>query len=118
MAATTRVQTTGTMPLVFVRAVPWFAEPVEEYRPGQSVSRLALVGSDVDGPKQFDAADVMEQKQRPFCPAELSQCHGQPVLTWVSAGLRSISDAVTDPCLMCVQRRPVCSVGKPHRGKS
>ena len=79
------VQPTCAMPLVLVRAIPQFAQPVEEHRPCQGVSRLALIQPDVDAAAQFDAADVLEQEQRPFNLAEFSQRYGQPILTWVGA---------------------------------
>ena len=60
------VQPTCAMALVLVRAIPQFAQPVEEDRPCQGVSRLALIQPDVDAAAQFDAADVVEQEQRPF----------------------------------------------------
>ena len=71
------------MPLVLVRAVSQFAQPVEEYRPGQGVSGFALIQPDVNAPPQFDAADVLQQEQRPFDLAEFPQAHGQTVLTRV-----------------------------------
>src|SRR5208282_6656318 len=74
------VQPTGAMALVLVRAVAQFAQPVEEHRPCQGVSRLALIESNVDAAPQFDAADVLEQEQRPFNFAEFAQGYGQPVL--------------------------------------
>jgi hypothetical protein len=73
------------MPLVFVRAVPQLAQPVEEHRPGQCVFCFAFIEPDVDAPPQFDAADVLEQEQRPFNLAEFSQCYGEPILTWIGS---------------------------------
>jgi len=78
------VQPTCAMPLVLVRAIPQFAQPVEEHRPCQGVSRLPLIQPDVDAAPQFDAADVL-QEQCPFNLAEFAQRDGQPVLTWVSS---------------------------------
>ena len=49
-------------------------QPVEEHRPGQCLFCFAFIEPDVDAPPQFDAADVLEQEQRPFNLAEFSQC--------------------------------------------
>jgi hypothetical protein len=54
------------MPLVFMRAVPQFTHPVEEYRPCQSVFRLSFIDADMDASPQFDTVDVLEQEQRPL----------------------------------------------------
>ena len=61
-----QIQPTGAMPLVFVRAVPQLTQPVKEYRPCQGVFRLSFIEPDMDAPPQFDAADVLEQEQRPL----------------------------------------------------
>ena len=42
------------MPLVFMRAVPQLAQPVEEHGPGQSFFGFAFIKPDVDAPPKFD----------------------------------------------------------------
>jgi hypothetical protein len=70
------------MPLVFMRSVPQFPEPVEEHgAPCQGIFRLAFVEPDMNAPPQFGAADVLKQEQRPFDLSEFSQRHGEPILT-------------------------------------
>jgi len=66
------------MALVLVRAVVQFAQPVKENRPCQGVSRLALIESNVDAAPQFDAANVLEQEQRPFNLAEFAALAAEP----------------------------------------
>ena len=48
-----QVQPTCAMLFVLVRAVPQFAQPVEERRPGQGVSHIALIEPDTDAAPQF-----------------------------------------------------------------
>ena len=73
------------MPLVFMRSIPEFPEPVEKHGPCQGIFRLAFVEPDMNAPPQFGAADVLKQEQRPFNLSEFSQCYGQPILTRISA---------------------------------
>ena len=58
------VQPACAMPLVFVRSIPEFSEPVEEHSPCQGIFRLAFVEPDMNASPQFRAADVLKQEQR------------------------------------------------------
>ena len=75
------------MPLVLMRSIPEFPEPVEEHGPCQGIFRLAFVEPDMNAPPQCGAADVLKQEQRPFRLCEFSQRHGQPILTRIGAEL-------------------------------
>ena len=95
-----KVQPTGAMSLVLMCAISQLPQPVEEDCPSERVLRLALIEPDMDASSQFDAADVLQQEQRPFNLAEFSQRQGQAVLPWVCAKLaqhqRSGDRAVLD----------------------
>jgi hypothetical protein len=78
-----KIQPAGAMPLVLMRAIPQFAQAVEEYRPGQRVFCFSFIEPDMDALSQFDAADVLKQEHRALNLAEFSQGQGQAVLPGV-----------------------------------
>ena len=64
-----------------------FAQAVEEHRPRQGVSGLALVQADVDAPAKLDILQVFQREEGAFDPAEFPQRHGQTVLPRVGPEL-------------------------------
>ncbi len=76
------VQAAGSVPLVLVRPVAQFPQPMEKHGPRQGIAGLAFVEAHVDMPSQFDAAHVLQQEQCPFQPTELAQGNGQAPAVW------------------------------------
>ena len=68
------------MSLVLIGPVAEFAQAVEEHRPRQGVSGLALVQADVDAPAKLHILQVFQREEGAFEPAEFPQRQGQAVL--------------------------------------
>lgn len=75
-----KVKAAGAMLLVFIRPVSDFAQPVEEHRAGEGITRLALVQPHMDAPPQVNVLHVLQQEQRPFQPADLPKGGSQRIL--------------------------------------
>src|SRR5450755_841395 len=82
-----QVQPAGSISLLLEAAVTDLAEAIEEHRPGQCVTGVALVQSRVHTPTQLDALQPVEDEERALDTSQLAQGDGQAVLAWVAAEL-------------------------------
>lgn len=82
-----QVEAAGPVALLLEAPIPDFAEAVEEHRPGQGVTRLALVQPGMHAATQLDALQPVEDEQRALDPAQLAQRHSQAVLARIAAEL-------------------------------
>lgn len=59
-----QIEAAGPVALLLNAPIPDFAEAVKEHRPGQGVTRLALVQPSMHAAAQFDALQPVEDEQR------------------------------------------------------
>jgi len=80
-----QVQAAGPIALLLEAAIPDFAQPIEEHRPGQRIASFALVQPGVNAAALIDALQPFQDQQRSFDAPQLAQYDGQTVLAWVAA---------------------------------
>src|SRR4051812_18343507 len=88
------------MLLVLVGAVADLAQPMDEDRPREAVTRLALVEFLAGRAPQRGVLDPVQREQCALQASQLAQRCGDAVLPRVGSERRRISDAVTVPVRM------------------